>query len=149
MTSSDLNLDYLPALIFHQVVWATSELHLMELFEKICNTMTNYAEMTDETTGHKTIIRTSSYDGTPVSLKNIKMSGERTSSLKFAVGIHSLFSPQPDGQGLYIDICLCTRTYVCPSLHLSVCPWPAISQRSMCMVSHTPNSSNMRIMHAI
>ncbi|XP_028391099.1 protein canopy homolog 2-like [Dendronephthya gigantea] len=67
-----------------KVQYARSETHLVEILEKVCERMNNYAESTDKETGRKKYIRTSSRTGEAVTLENISMSGDIAKALKFA-----------------------------------------------------------------
>ncbi|XP_065839094.1 protein canopy homolog 2-like [Oscarella lobularis] len=66
----------------YEVPYAGSETHLTELLEEVCEKMTSYALSTDQTTGRKSYVRTSSRRGEPVTLSNISMSGETAEKLK-------------------------------------------------------------------
>jgi hypothetical protein len=53
--------------------------------------MKQYAESTDPDTGKTSYIRTSSRDGSPVSLSNVSLSGEISEKLKRAVSPYVRF----------------------------------------------------------
>ncbi len=57
---------------------------MTELLEKICTNMHSYAKSVDPN-GNTNYFRTSSRDGSPISLKNAELSGDIGKSLKFAV----------------------------------------------------------------
>ncbi|KAK2176947.1 hypothetical protein NP493_628g00039 [Ridgeia piscesae] len=67
-----------------EVPLATSEAHLTELLENICEKMNNYARSVDKISGLTTYIRTSSRTGKGIRLSNVQISGDTHKSLKFA-----------------------------------------------------------------
>ncbi|KAI0207662.1 Canopy-like protein 2 [Lamellibrachia satsuma] len=67
-----------------EVPLATSEAHLTELLENICENMKNYARSVDNVSGQTTYIRTSSRNGKGIRLSNVQISGDTHKSLKFA-----------------------------------------------------------------
>lgn len=66
----------------HEKPYARSEIHLIETLESICEKFRDYSETTDSA-GHKTVIRTSSRNGLPLKLSNIKLSAEKQQLFKF------------------------------------------------------------------
>ena len=65
---------------------ATSESHLTELLENICENMKDYARSVDATTGLTSYIRLSSRAGKAVRIGgNIQIGSDGQKSLKFAV----------------------------------------------------------------
>ncbi|XP_060062500.1 protein canopy homolog 2-like [Ylistrum balloti] len=66
-----------------QVPLARSELHLTELLEGVCERFKDYAETTNSE-GKKSVVRTSSRKGKPVSLHNISISSEKQKLIRFA-----------------------------------------------------------------
>lgn len=68
-----------------QVPYARSEAHLTELLERVCEKMKEYGEKVDPATHRKSYVRVISHDGTKMDLSGVKIDGDVTSSLKFAV----------------------------------------------------------------
>lgn len=66
-----------------EVPYSTSDLFLIDELERICNAMHYYGETTNSK-GDKIIIRTSSYDGTSISMKNVRKDHKLTSILQYA-----------------------------------------------------------------
>jgi hypothetical protein len=67
-----------------EIPLARSELHLTELLDDICRHMSDYAESYSISDGTTSYIRTSSRDGSAVSLTNVHISGEIHTRLKSA-----------------------------------------------------------------
>ncbi|XP_070536876.1 protein canopy homolog 2-like [Ptychodera flava] len=69
-----------------KIPYATSETHLMELLETICDKMNDYAERKDPETQKKTYIRFNNREGEsePKELTNVSISAEVSKVLKFA-----------------------------------------------------------------
>ncbi|OWF56742.1 protein canopy homolog 2-like [Mizuhopecten yessoensis] len=66
-----------------QVPLARSELHLTELMEGVCERFKDYAE-TKNSEGKKSVLRTASRNGKPISLQNISISTEKQKLIRFA-----------------------------------------------------------------
>ncbi|XP_077993767.1 protein canopy homolog 1-like [Glandiceps talaboti] len=69
-----------------KVPYATSEIHLMEVLETVCEKMSDYAESRDPTTNTKSYIRFNNREGEKEAkeLSNVAISAEVSSKLKYA-----------------------------------------------------------------
>ena len=67
-----------------QKPYARSEVHLIEVFESICEKFKDYAESTNSA-GRRSVARTSARDGGTLSLSNIKLSGSTQKEIRFHV----------------------------------------------------------------
>ncbi|XP_033107446.1 protein canopy homolog 2-like [Anneissia japonica] len=68
-----------------KVPYAGSEVHLIELFEEICEKMKDYALSTDPVTQKRTYVRFNQRKGEDgLELKNISIDGETSKQLKYA-----------------------------------------------------------------
>ncbi|XP_067667786.1 protein canopy homolog 2-like [Haliotis asinina] len=65
-----------------EIPYARSETHLTELVEEVCSRMNEYAQTTDDD-GKKSVVRTNSRNGKPLSLKNININREIQQQLRF------------------------------------------------------------------
>lgn len=59
-------------------------MHLIEIFETVCDKFKEYAETKDKA-GKRSVARTRARDGKALSLTNIKISSETTKALKHKV----------------------------------------------------------------
>ncbi|XP_063300810.1 protein canopy homolog 2 [Pelobates fuscus] len=66
-----------------EVPYARSEVHLMELLERVCEKMRDYGEKTDSNTQRKTYVRVLSRDGKTMDASNTNLDSEMISNLKF------------------------------------------------------------------
>lgn len=66
----------------YQRSYARSEVHLMELFEKVCDKFMQYA-LTKNSKGQKSVIPTSSRSGKSISLKEVTISSDATKQMKY------------------------------------------------------------------
>lgn len=66
-----------------EIPLARSAGQLTDLLEEVCNQMNQYGLSTNEE-GRQSYVKTSSRDGSPVSLNNLQMSGEIQNQLQFA-----------------------------------------------------------------
>lgn len=62
--------------------YARSEVHLIEVFESVCEKFKDYAESTNSA-GQRSVARTSARDGGTLSLSNIKLSAGTQKEIKF------------------------------------------------------------------
>lgn len=62
--------------------YARSEVHLLELFEHVCEKFKDYAESTNSA-GQRSVARTAAREGGTLSLSNIKISGDTQKVIKF------------------------------------------------------------------
>ena len=62
--------------------YARSEVHLIEVFESVCEKFRDYAESTNSA-GQRSVARTSARDGGTLSLSNIKLSAGTQKEIKF------------------------------------------------------------------
>ena len=67
-----------------QKPYARSEVHLIEVFESVCEKFRDYAESTNSA-GQRSVARTSARDGGTLSLSNIKLSAGTQKEIKFHV----------------------------------------------------------------
>lgn len=59
-------------------------MHLIEIFEGVCNNFKEYAE-TENAAGQRSVTRTNARNGKTLSLKNIKINSQTTKDLKHKV----------------------------------------------------------------
>lgn len=65
----------------HEVPYGRSEIHLVEVMETLCDSMSHYAETTNEL-GKKSLVRTITYSGEALSLDNFKIDSDIVHNLK-------------------------------------------------------------------
>ena len=74
-------------MFYLQKPYARSEVHLMEVFEHICDNFKDYAESTNSA-GQRSVARTSVRGGGTLSLSNIKLSADTQKTIKFHVSMN-------------------------------------------------------------
>ena len=84
LINKTLNVKGFYEVFYFQKPYARSEVHLLEIFETVCDSFKNYAETTN-IAGKKSIARTEARDGKTLSLSNIKISAETGKQLKHRV----------------------------------------------------------------